>query len=202
MLEQLFGSRTRWKLMKLFLSHPDDRYYVRELVRLTREKLNSIRRELKNLETWGIVKVVEDTEAETEAKKAKSKKSPNDKKFYQADTKFLLFNELKDLVMKSWLLVERNLAGKISKMGNIRALFLCGRFVEDNELGVDIFIVGSINRDKLKNLVSKLSKSFGEEINYTVMSFNEYKTRKTVTDKFLYRILSSKHIKVIDKLQK
>ncbi len=201
MLEQLFGSRTRWKLMKIFLSHPDDKYYIRELVRLTREKINSIRRELKNLESWGIVKVVETEEEQPRTTKSRTKKkSPQDKKYYQADKSFLLFNELKDLVMKSWLLVEKSLASKLTKLGSVRALFLCGRFVEDHDLGVDIFIVGSVNREKLKNLISKLSRSFGEEINYTVMTYNEYKTRKTVTDKFLYRILSSKHIKIVDRL--
>ena len=56
MLEQLFGSRTRWKLLKLFLSHKDEAFYIRELTRLTDEKLNSIRRELANLEDWGIIK--------------------------------------------------------------------------------------------------------------------------------------------------
>ncbi len=201
MLEQLFGSRTRWKLMKIFLSHPDEKYYIRELVRLTREKINSIRRELKNLESWGIVKVVETEEELPRTTKSRTKKkSPQDKKYYQADKSFLLFNELKDLVMKSWLLVEKSLASKLTKLGSVRALFLCGRFVEDHDLGVDIFIVGSVNREKLKNLISKLSRSFGEEINYTVMTYNEYKTRKTVTDKFLYRILSSKHIKIVDRL--
>ena len=201
MLEQLFGSRTRWKLMKIFLSHPDEKYYIRELVRLTREKINSIRRELKNLESWGIVKVVETEEELPRTTKSRiKKKSPQDKKYYQADKSFLLFNELKDLVMKSWLLVEKSLASKLTKLGSVRALFLCGRFVEDHDLGVDIFIVGNVNREKLKNLISKLSRSFGEEINYTVMTYNEYKTRKTVTDKFLYRILSSKHIKIVDRL--
>lgn len=201
MLEQLFGSRTRWKLMKLFLSHPEEKYYVRELVRLTREKINSIRRELKNLENWGIIKEVENEEEDSGIVLSKSgRKRPQDKKYYQADKSFLLFNELKDLVMKSWLLVEKSLTSKLTKLGSVRALFLCGRFVEDPDLGVDIFIVGNINREKLKNFISKLSRSFGEEINYTVMTYNEYKTRKTVTDKFLYRILSSKHIKIVDKL--
>ena len=46
MLEHLFGSRTRVKLLKIFLSNPDKDYFVRELTRKIKERINSARREL------------------------------------------------------------------------------------------------------------------------------------------------------------
>ena len=54
-LEQLFGSKTRARLLGIFLQHPQDFFYVRELTRKIGAQLNSVRRELKNLIDIGLV---------------------------------------------------------------------------------------------------------------------------------------------------
>lgn len=195
MIEQIFGSRTRWKLLKVFLSHSEDHFYIRELTRLTGEKLNSVRRELANLESWGII-VSEKPNTVDKEKVSKAK----EKKYFRAETDFVLFNELKDLIMKSWLLVEKSLVDKLTKMGNIKLLILSGKFVNNPTVETDLLIVGSINRDKLNNFMKQLSRSFGEDVHYTMMTPKEYQYRKDVTDRFLYRILETGHIKMIDKL--
>ena len=46
MYDQLFGSKTRVKLLALFLTHPNESFYVREITRRLGEQINSIRREL------------------------------------------------------------------------------------------------------------------------------------------------------------
>lgn len=195
MLEQLFGSRTRWKLLKVFLSHDEDHFYIRELTRLTDEKINSVRRELSNLENWGIIISEKPSTVNTEkANKAK------EKKYFKVNADFVLFNELKDLIMKSWLLVEKSLVDKLAKMGKIKLLILSGKFVNNPTVETDLLIVGSINREKLKTFMKQLSRSFGEDVHYTVMTTKEYHYRKDVTDRFLYRILETGHIKMIDKV--
>lgn len=195
MLEQLFGSRTRWKLLKVFLSHAEDHFYIRELTRLTDEKLNSVRRELANLENWGII-ISEKSEEKDVEKLSKAK----EKKYFRVNTEFVLFNELKDLIMKSWLLVEKSLVDKLAKMGKIKLLILSGKFVNNPTVETDLLVVGSVNREKLKNFMKQLAKSFGEDVHYTVMTPKEYNYRKDVTDRFLYRILETGHIKIIDKM--
>jgi hypothetical protein len=160
---------------------------------------------LSNLERWGLVSGLR---IATAAKSAKQKKVVRQgKKFYQTNQAFPLLRELRDLVLKSWLLLERNLAKRLDKIGRIRLLILSGRFVgqtaqESQIPTTDIFIVGSVNRDKLKSLVSSISRSFGEDIRYTVMSTKEYKFRKDITDKFIYAILEGRHIKVIDRFSR
>lgn len=195
MLEQLFGSRTRWKLLKVFLSHPEDHFYIRELTRLTDEKLNSVRRELANLEAWGII-ISEKPIDHGSAKTNKAK----EKKYFRVDTEFVLFSELKDLIMKSWLLVEKSLVEKLAKMGKIKLLILSGKFVNNPEVETDLLVVGTVNREKLKTFMKQLARSFGEDVHYTVMTPKEYKYRIDVTDRFLYRILETGHVKMINKL--
>ncbi len=197
MLEQLFGSRTRWKLLRIFLSHPDEKYFVRELARTSHETLNSVRRELANLEDQGIVKVIDCDDDSAVKHSKKVSRSESSKKYYTANKDFLLFHELKSLIMKSWLLVERQLVKRITDLGNINFMVLGGKFVGDTESEVDVFIVGSVNRDKLGKLMGVFEKNLGEEINYTIMSKKEFDYRKAVTDKFLYRILENEHITVV-----
>jgi hypothetical protein len=196
MLEQLFGSRTRWKLLKVFLSHEEERFFIRELTRLTGEKLNSVRRELANLEEWGVIRA---EKSEKEGTKSKSK--AKDKKYFRAETSFVLFTELKDLIMKSWLLVEKSLVKKISQMGKIKLLILSGRFVNNEQVETDLLIVGTINKEKLNKFIRQLSRSFGEDIHFTLMTAKEYNYRKDITDKFLYKIFETEHIVVLDNLK-
>ncbi|MFH0818626.1 MAG: winged helix-turn-helix domain-containing protein [Patescibacteria group bacterium] len=186
MLEHLFGSRTRVKLLRLFSSNPDKSYYVRELTRKLGEQINSIRRELANLENIGFL----------------TSKASNKKKYYSVVTDYILFPELKSLILKSRFTLERKFISNISSFGTIKYLALSGYFVEDPHAPVDLFIVGKISRKKMSELLGKFNKDTGEEIRYTVMDEKEYKYRKDITDKFLYEILNGKKVMVIDKLNK
>lgn len=56
MFEQLFGSKTRVKLLSLFYNNPERPFYVREITRKIDEQINSVRRELQNLLNIGIVR--------------------------------------------------------------------------------------------------------------------------------------------------
>src|SRR3990167_9594304 len=55
MIEQLFGSKTRVKLLRLFYANPNRSFYVREITRKIEEQINSVRRELSNLLSIGII---------------------------------------------------------------------------------------------------------------------------------------------------
>jgi hypothetical protein len=190
MLENLFGSRTRVKLLKLFLLN-EGRFFVREIARLTGEEMNSVRRELKNLVDFGLVK-------ESSAEIGALPKDEN-KKFYEVDANFVLFEELKNLFLKTRLLVERMFINYSKKLGNIKFLMLSGFFVNDPESKTDLLIAGQINKRALSNFINKISQEFNQPIRYTVMTSVEFNYRNKITDKFLFEVLEGKKIIVIDK---
>lgn len=196
MLENIFGSRTRVKLLKIFLTHPGEYYFVRELSRQTEEKLNSVRRELDNLQEIGLIKVEDAVKMNLEQGGEKQKK-----KFYTVNTDFPLYSEFKNLIMKSRLLLEKSLAKDINNLGRVKFLVLSGIFVDQPDTKTDMLLVGDINKGKLKTLVNKLEKSFDQEIRYTVMDSKEFDYRNQVTDKFLFEVLEGKKIVVIDNLE-
>lgn len=214
MLEELFGSKTRIKLLKFLYSHPDECFYIRELGRKVDSQINAVRRELNRLEKLGIIVVVaEPVEKKTEndlfgankapdkKKKAKkTKKNVREKKFFQINRAFILFPELKALFLKSQLLVEKDLVERIRKIGTIYYLALGGVFMGFGDASTDLFVVGTINKNKMARLIARVEKELEMPINYTIMNKKEFKYRKDITDRFLYGILESKKIVVVDKL--
>jgi len=54
-LKRIFTSQTRLKLINILFYQPEEIFYVRQLVRLTGEEINSVRRELGNLQKSGLI---------------------------------------------------------------------------------------------------------------------------------------------------
>jgi hypothetical protein len=218
MLAKLFGSKARVKILKLFIHHPDDKFYIRQLARELNLQLNSVRRELENLENFGflISSIGEESPDDThefqdltieipKRKKDKSKKKnteekplKNEKKYYQVNEDFVLFNEIKELIIKSQILYERDFIDKILKIGKIRLFLLTGFFVNQYDSPIDLLVIGNVNKKELITIITDLEKELGREVNFTLMSSNEYRYRKDMTDVFLYNILERKKIVIID----
>jgi len=205
MLEHLFGSKTRVNLLQLFLNNPEQPYYLRELTRKLKTQLNSVRREVNNLEKLGIVKsvILERSEVEEiQEKKDKKKKLSGSRKYFLINLDFVLYPELKALFLKAQLMVERNFVRQIENMPKVRLFILTGIFVGMESFSTDMLLVGSVNHKKLASIVKSFQRELAREINYTVMSPQEFKYRHDITDRFLYDILEGKKIVIVDKLDK
>jgi hypothetical protein len=216
MLGKLFGSKARVKILKLFLSHPREKFYIRQIARDLKLQLNSVRRELENLEAFGLLvsnpgEAVPEELSSIEAyllgedakneKKSKTKAEPiskTEKKYFQVNTNFVLYNEIKELIIKAQILYERDFIDKLKKAGTTKLLIFTGYFVNDETTQVDILIVGRLNKPRLVKLIKDLEKDLGREVNFTFLTINEFKYRRDITDVFLYDILERKKLVVID----
>ncbi|MDZ7798200.1 MAG: winged helix-turn-helix domain-containing protein [Patescibacteria group bacterium] len=184
MLEQLFSSRTRVKLIKLFMLNEEESYFIREISRKIKEHINSVRRELNNLESVDLI----------------NSSGQGQKKYYQVNSEHVIFPELKSMVFKSQIFMEKSFIKKIQKSGRIKLLILTGFFAGQENNITDILIVGSINRKKLKSLVKKFQKKIDHPLHYTIMTNKEFEYRNNLTDKFLFNILEGKKIVLVDKI--
>jgi len=214
MLEHLFGSKTRVKLLRVFLNNPDKAYFVRELSRRLKLQINSIRRELQNLEKMGIIKIFEEEEVQERPRPfrlrsrqgkrviLRRRRKSIQKKFFKADTDCILYNDLRSILIKGQFLLEKSFIKKLTKLGSINYLVLSGIFVGYNEAPTDILLVGRINKDKLKRLIRSFEKELDGEIKFTIFSNSELEYRRNIVDKFLYDILDNKKIVLIDKCKK
>ncbi len=199
MLSKLFGSRARVKILKLFLLHPEEKFYIRQLSRYLGLQINSVRRELENLEKFGLLVSVtnENTDRENNKKNNKEIGSP-EKKYYKVNTNFVLYDEIKALIVKAQVLYEKDFVEKLKKTGKIKLLILTGIFTNYPQSPIDILVVGKFNKTKFLRIIKELENDMGRELNYTLLDYREYKYRRDITDVFLYNILEGKKIIVID----
>ena len=190
MIEQLFGSKTRVKLLYMFYTNPNRSFYVREITRKVDEQINSVRRELSNLLGIGIIK---------------SDTSGN-KLYYEVNQKYTHYEALRSMFTgintgKETVIQEENdLAKKIKALGAVDLALLSGIFVRMPQTPVDMLIVGDVNRNKLEKLVKELEEEEGEDLRYTVLGREEYDYRMSLHDRFLTTVLESKHTVVVDRV--
>ncbi|MDD3285453.1 MAG: hypothetical protein PHG95_02360 [Patescibacteria group bacterium] len=200
MLAQIFGSNARVKIMKTFLSKPEQKYYTRQLARDLNLQVNSVRRELENLENIGLIKQEEGEALASEIKeKAKTgdKNLKNEKKYFTIERNFLLFPELKSLFAKANLLSCQDFLKDAAEFGEIKQLWLSGIFSGDTSAPTDMLLVGKIKKDKFVKKLQSLEADLNKEINYTLMDESEYEYRLEIHDIFLNRIRQSRHLKII-----
>lgn len=182
-LKQLIVSESRIKILQELYYQPKEMFYIRQLTRITEEKLNSIRRELKNLDQAGVL----DSEWR------------GNKRFYWVDPDYIFYQELVGLVMKTKGL-GKNLIDQEKKLGQIKYVVFSGKFVrgiEPEEDEIEILIVGKVVLPELGELVRKEEKIRGREINYTVMELQEFNYRKKNRDPFLTQIILQGRIMII-----
>jgi Fe2+ or Zn2+ uptake regulation protein len=206
MVEQLFGSKTRVKLLQLFFSNPNRSFYVREITRKIDEQINSVRRELSNLLSIGIVKsnaadnhrlyyeVYQDYEYYHPMATIFGgvKASPVDEKAPKEET------EEEKSVISDVVAPEHPLAKAMRATGHVELAFLTGQFTRDDTSGVDLLIVGDVNQSKVENFIDELEKAEKKELRYTVIPLDNYKYRIQVNDRFIGSVLAAKKQVIIN----
>lgn len=215
MIEQLFGSKTRVKLLKLFFSNPNRSFYVREITRKVEEQINSVRRELANLLSLGLItsdstnnklyyEVNQDYEYYealrimfSDTKKPKPTKTTKQSSKKKEDTKL----EQEDQAVEQTSVVELPEAEHWSGAGNIVGIAYSGAYTRDETAGVDIVIIGDAVISKIEEVITGLEKEKNKELRYALIEPDEWKYRQQVRDKFWLQFMGAKKQIVLDKQQ-
>lgn len=189
MIEQLFGSKTRVKLLQLFYNNPNRSFYVREITRKVDEQINSVRRELANLLSIGII----------------NSESNNNRLYYEVNQDYenykalsLMFGPKTKPAKKKAedgsevVVTEHPLSKAIRAAGRVQLALLTGRFTRDESSGVDLLVVGDVNQSKLASFVAELEKDENKEVRYTSMPLANYKYRLQINDRFINNVLAAK----------
>lgn len=199
MIEQLFGSKTRVKLLRLFYSNPNRSFYVREITRKIDEQINSVRRELANLLSIGII----------------SSDNTNNRLYYEVNQSFEFYRPLlaifgsdKGVVIepkKDSAATSDDQAAtssereKIKRLGNVDVAIFTGQFTRDDSTGVDFLVVGDVNQRALQKFITELEAQEGKELRFTVFSTDEFEYRRKIKDRFVDLVISAKKQILIDR---
>lgn len=175
MLSDLITSKSRVKLLNVFLQAPKEMYHVRELVRRTGDEINAVRRELLYLEKKGILL-----------------REPRANRVYYSFSKtYPFYFDLLKMGAKTVGLGDAILRNR-ARIGKIKYIMFSGKFarrMEKKPTDVDLLIVGTIVIPELAVLIREEEKRLGTEINYTVMTEEEFSFRKKKRDPFILSVL-------------
>ncbi|HET9722029.1 MAG TPA: transcriptional regulator [Candidatus Saccharimonadales bacterium] len=207
-IEQLFGSKTRVKLLQLFYSNPNRSFYVREITRKIDEQINSVRRELSNLLSIGIIK----------------SDATNNRLYYEVNQNYEFYRPLAAIfggqpmaaepaakaaskkeakaspipTPKADVSSEHPMAKSLRGLGKVDLALLSGQFTRDDSSGVDVLIVGDINQAKADKFIAELEKSENKELRYAVLPTSNYEYRLQINDRFISNVLGAKKQVIIN----
>ena len=189
MIDSLFGSKTRVKLLHLFLNNPEKSFYVREITRMIDEQINSVRRELANMVSVGIVQ----------------QDAIDNKLYYSVNEDYLYIKPLAAIFSDKNTEGGAGAAGGVSwkdslgRMRGLRLAIISGKLVVGSSSAVDLLLVGDdMSAVTIKNLVKKIEKDRKIEINYAVISYDDFYYRMSVKDRFMMDIIRNKHSVLVD----
>lgn len=183
MLKTLFSSNTRVKIIGHFVTHPKERFYLRQLERLLNESLTPLRRELHKLENLGLLVA----------------KMEGNQKYYAVNEGFPIYPELKRIILKTHGL-GNILHKNLKKTEKIKFAFIYGSTADNTEKSgsdIDLMVIGNVRIEELHSAIRKAEDSLGREINYSIFTEEEIKKRKKGEDDFIMAVLKSKKIMLI-----
>jgi hypothetical protein len=174
-LKSLFTSQTRSKLIAIFFSHITELYYVRELVRLTGEEINSVRRELENMKTSGLI----------------SSEARGNRLYYWANRDHFLAYQLQILASQQMPPFSEIIENK-AKIGSLKYILVSQEFLNGaSSNGLDMILVGDIALKFIEDIIKKEETSRQTEINYMVMDKEEFHIRQLKRDPILIQFLTN-----------
>lgn len=197
MIEQLFGSKTRVKLLQLFYANPNRSFYVREITRKVEEQINSVRRELANLQSIGII----------------TSDMSNNKVYYEVNQQYEFFAPLQELFGGKTVRAKRGSkktakaseltpvsdeTSALKHLGQVEVACLMGQFTRDDLSGVDLLIVGNVNSNAVQKYVTDLEEREGKELRYTIFNLDEFAYRLQIKDRFVSNVMRAKKQILVD----
>lgn len=184
MLDQLFGSRLRGRLLGWLVLHPGQRYYVRQLAALIDEDPTNVSRELSRLGELGVVR------AQTEGRQ----------RYYEVETTLPIFAELRGMVLKTSGLGDVLRAALAPLERRVRLAFVFGSVAAGHETkmsDLDLLVVGDCAFSEVVDALAPVHTTLGREVNPVVYSEAEFREKVSGKHPFLTKLLQAPKLFVI-----
>ncbi|MFY9461892.1 MAG: hypothetical protein WAP51_01680 [Candidatus Sungiibacteriota bacterium] len=208
-LEQLFESKAKIRALRLFLMNPEGAFTVIEAKKYTQLSGGQFRRELNKLMRIGLVdtRIARDLiEIPRKSKRGRKKalrpkiKTLKKRVFFVNQT-CVLYPELRNLVFKLAPDGRGVLLSKIKRLGDIKLALVSGIFTDTAAARADLLLVGDkLKKDRISKFFRNLQSEVGKDLNYAVMTSQEFNYRFNLQDRFIRDILDYPHEKLINKL--
>jgi len=177
MLELLFSSRARVRILALLLLNSETSFYQRQISTLTGLPVRAVQREVERLQTLGLL----------------IRSESGNQVHYQVNRDFFLFPELKNIFVKT-LGVSALARSRLRSAGSIDLAFIYGSYAADQETAasdIDVLVIGGLPSRALHAALQEAEQLTHREINYILFSPEEFRSRVLANDGFLSNVLAS-----------
>lgn len=174
----------RQKVLGLLLLHPETRYHVREIARLTNTAAGSLHRELSKLAKAHVL----------------IREVSGNQVYYQANSNFPIFQELASILRKTSGLVDilaNALAPLTEKIAVAFVFGSAGSGTENRGSDIDVLIIGELGFTDAVTALYSAQAIIGREINPKVYKKAEWKKLANNKDAFVQEILNKPKLFII-----
>ncbi len=200
-LEKLFGSTAKVKIIKLFLFNPDMAFDNSQTAERAKVSKGVARKEIDNLEKIGFLKTRFYTK---EIRRQKNRSIETFRKRtngWTLDPKFPYIEEIKSFLSNINPFKHKDIVDRISRAGKIQLLIISGIFIKNPDSRVDLLVVGdNLKQGQMDNIIGTIESEIGKEIRYAAFETSEFNYRHSMFDKLIRDILDYPHEKIINKL--
>jgi len=184
-LESLFGSKAKTRILRFFLLNSEKEYSAQEIASKNMLASAAVRKEINELKKIKFL----------------SEKIKKGTKYYTMDNGFCFHSELKSLFAKSTASPETGSLSKIKNIGDVKLALISGIFLNYPKSKVDmVLVVNNVSRSKLKSVMNGLEAEIGKEVSFVLMNSEEFKYRLDMLDRFLLDFIEGTHLELIDKI--
>ena len=200
MLEKLFGSAARLRLLRLFLLNPEEVFDAASIVKRTRLKPEQFKKDMDMLREVGYLKPA----TRIIAGEVKKGEKPAKQKVigYSIDKDFPFLNELSALLSSSAPQARDRLLSGARSLGRVSFLLIAGRLLGYETEHVDVFLAGdALKKSKIEMLLHAIEAETGQEIVYAMMATKEFTYRYGMNDRFVSTLFDAPHEVLINKVE-
>ena len=183
-----FRSKARQRLLAYYFTNPTARHHLRDLAEQLSIDPSNLSKELGRLEREGLFR------SDVSGRQ----------KYFQLNREYPLFDEVRNIVAKTIGAVPL-IAQSFKKIQGIDEAYLYGSFArsqQDAASDIDVLVIGAPREELLAETVRKLERQLRREVNYTVLTPKEFKSRRARKDAFLENVWHNKRVSLIGSLEK
>jgi predicted nucleotidyltransferase len=181
MLASLLFGDYRQKVLALLLLHPEQRYHVREIARLTGTSAGTLHKELARLAQAGVL----------------TRETVGNQVHYGANRQCPVFPELAGILRKTAGLADvlrEALAGLRARLALALVFGSVARGEEGPRSDVDVLLVGEIGFAEAVTALHEVQARIGREINPVVLSATELRQKAGAGDAFIVDVLNNEKL--------
>ncbi|MFC2165409.1 nucleotidyltransferase domain-containing protein [Acidobacteriota bacterium] len=183
LLSGLFG-KTRKSILALLYTHPDESFYLRQIIRLSGVAHGAGQREMKWLTESGIV----------------TRSVSGNQVYYQANRNLPIYPELRTLIVKTAGIGDV-LKTALARLSNrIKFAMIYGSAAKgetSKRSDVDVLVVGDVSFTEIGESLIPAQKTLQREINPSVYSIAEFESKLNQGHHFVSSVLESEYILLI-----